>query len=84
MTVVELIRILSDMPPNMKVFHIWDGEPRTEINFVWLSKKGVITADSGEVVYDKDARPDWADDSEYWNTPENGGAHKWNGLNAPR
>ena len=58
MTIKELIFNLSRMPPEAKVFHIWDGEPRTEIQLVWLSKRGdVMTSDYDQVVYSNEARP---------------------------
>ena len=58
MTIKELIFNLSRLPPEAKVVHIWDGEPRTEIQLVWLSKRGdVMTSDYDQVVYSNEARP---------------------------
>ena len=58
MTVFELIAILQTMHKNKKVYHLWDGEPRTEIEVVYLSKNGdVITADIGENCYNKKNLP---------------------------
>ena len=72
MKVKELIRELQKMPQGAKVYHLWDGEPRTEINVVYESKNGrVITADFMEVCYSTDARPKdapSAEQDEYWQT----------------
>lgn len=58
MKVKELIKKLETMPQDAEVFHLWDGEPRTKIVHVWLSKNGnVITSDSGEVCYSTESRP---------------------------
>lgn len=58
MTVKELIEELKKMPQDARVFHIWDGEPRTAINVVYEAKSGhVMTADFNEVVYSDCARP---------------------------
>lgn len=71
MTAAELIAELSKLPPDAKVWHLWDGELRTEINFVWLSKGGdVVTADYDQVAYSDDARPIDAPNIEHWETPE--------------
>jgi hypothetical protein len=74
MTVVELIEKLKKMPPRARVFHIWDGEPRTGINIVYKSRCGaVMTADWGEVVYSTNARPKDAPTSEenkHWCLPD--------------
>lgn len=49
MTVKELQKILRTMPPNARVFHLWDSEPRTPIDYVYLSKTGhVITSAYGQ------------------------------------
>lgn len=74
MTVAELIETLKAMPSDARVFHAWDGAARTEIEHVWVARSGnVITADSGEVVYDTDDRPvtaPTAEQNRYWSTPE--------------
>lgn len=76
MKVCELIAILNTMPAEAKVLHLWDGEARTEIQHVWLSKSGkVITADTGMVCYSTPDRPLGAPTSGeeiYWRTPETG------------
>jgi hypothetical protein len=75
MTVKELIIELQKMPQEARVFHLWDGEPRTAINIVYETKNGrVMTSDYEMVCYSTDARPKDAPTSEedrYWNTPEN-------------
>jgi len=73
MKVKDLIDSLQSMPKEAKVFHLWDGHARTEINHVWLSKIGhVITADNGEVCYSDGDRPIDAPTTKqkcYWTTP---------------
>lgn len=73
MQVKELIEKLKTMPQDAEVKHLWDGDPRTTINFVWLSKGGVvITADYDEVCYSGINRPRGAPSSGedlYWSTP---------------
>lgn len=74
MTVAELIEALRLMPQDATVWHVWDGGPRTEIQFVWTARVGnrVITADVSENCYDDDDRPANAPterQSPYWSTP---------------
>ncbi len=59
MKVKQLIKELKKMPQNAKVYHIWDGEPRTEINHVYFSKSGkVMTLDDiNEKVYTDKHKP---------------------------
>ena len=70
MKVRELIEALKQMPPNADVYHIWDGEPRTEINVVYKDRTGrVMTADTNMVCYSTDARPKGApteEENPYW------------------
>lgn len=72
MTVEELIIQLKKMPPKARVFHLWDGEPRTAINVVYETKNGcVMTADYEMVCYSTNARPKDAPTTEqdrYWKT----------------
>lgn len=73
MTVRELITALQKMPQDARVFHLWDGEPRTAINVVYEANNGnVITSDFEEVCYSVSARPkgdSTAEEDEYWKTP---------------
>lgn len=71
MRVKELITELEKMPMDAEVLHVWDGEARTGIEFVWLAESGyVITADFGELVYSVKSRPPSADKNDrYWVTP---------------
>ena len=70
----ELIAALQEMPPDAEVWHLWDGEARTQIRHVWLSLGGrVITADSGMVCYTGSTRPRTAPTAEedlFWETPD--------------
>jgi hypothetical protein len=74
MNVRDLMRVLAIMPEDAKVFHLWDGEARTEIEHVWLSRGGtVVTADFDMVSYSNEDRPTDAPTEEhdpYWRTPE--------------
>jgi hypothetical protein len=71
-TAEELITLLAEMPPNAQVFHLWDGELRTEIQHVWLTRDGRIgTSDDREVCYSTEDRPVDAPTTEenpYWST----------------
>jgi len=67
MTAEKLIEALKDMPPNAEVKHLWDGEPRTTIQNVWLSRDGdVVTSDFSQVCYSRGARPEKAPEETYW------------------
>lgn len=72
MIVKDLIEKLKELPQDARVFHLWDGEPRTAINVVYETKNGeVMTADYGQVCYSSSARPKDAPNSEeyrYWET----------------
>ena len=75
MEVRELIKQLKKLPQNARVFHLWDGEPRTAINVVYETKNGnVMTADYESVCYSENARPKNAptvEQERYWATEEN-------------
>jgi len=75
MNVQELISVLKEMPPDANVTHLWDGELRTNIEFVWLAKNNnVVTADFAEACYSDGARPVSApsrEECKRWCTPEN-------------
>jgi hypothetical protein len=58
MKVEQLIKALEALPKDADVYHLWDGEARTGINYVWLSRGGdVVTADYGMVCYSEETRP---------------------------
>lgn len=63
------------MPQNANVFHLWDGELRTEINIVYESKdEKVVTADYEHVCYSTESRPKNAptyEENRYWKTDIN-------------
>lgn len=74
MKVNELIDELKNMPKDLEVWHLWDGEARTIINHVWVSMDGkrVITADDNEACYSNNTRPKNSPKSSknlFWNTP---------------
>lgn len=75
MKVRELIDALAGMPPDADVYHLWDGDPRTEIVHVWLARNGtaVVTADRGETCYDEAFRPaSVPPEPAQWRTPGHG------------
>lgn len=43
MTVAELIKILELMPESAEVQMHWDGEPRTDVEAVWLTQAGTVS-----------------------------------------
>lgn len=73
MKVKDLIQALKNMPDDADVLHLWDGEPRTAIEHVWLARDGsVITADFNMVCYSNAPRPSDAPttaEEPYWSTP---------------
>lgn len=73
MQVSELIEALKRMPQDAYVWHLWDGEARTQVKHVWLSRSGrVITSDAGMVCYTESTRPSNAPteaEDKYWKTP---------------
>jgi hypothetical protein len=70
MKVKQLIELLQTMPPDADVWHLWDGEPRTEIQMAWVTRDGaVITADYDAVCYSPENRPIDAPDDRYFSTP---------------
>ena len=81
MKVHELIAALALMPKNSEVLHLWDGEARTAIEYVWLSRSGcVITSDFHQVCYSNASRPydaPTAEEEPYWTV---GGEEKYGEL----
>lgn len=75
MKVEQLIKALEALPKDADVYHLWDGEARTGINHVWLSRGGdVVTADYGMVCYSEETRPADAPtkaQDPYWETARN-------------
>lgn len=63
MKVKDLIKELEKMPQDASVWHIWDGEPRTEIEMVYKAKNGdVMTISEGMPCYTDEFRPEGAPD----------------------
>jgi hypothetical protein len=81
MTVKELIKELKKLPQDARVFHLWDGEPRTAINIVYKSKNGrIITSDFDMVCYPGSARPLDApieEEDRYWHTDKAPEGYNW-------
>lgn len=74
MTAKELIAMLAKMPPDARVFHLWDGGLGTEIEHVWLTRSGNVgTGDNDHVCYETEDRPvdaPTAEEDRYWHTPD--------------
>jgi len=74
MKVSSLIQKLSALPPEAEVGYVWDGEVRSNVEFVWLARDGsVVLADYGHVLYSDLQRPFDAPttmENRYWRTPE--------------
>jgi hypothetical protein len=74
MKVKDLIEQLQKMPQDAEVYHLWDGEPRTRVNVVYVSKSGhVITADFSQDSDSTESRPINAPsvkEQQYRQTPE--------------
>ena len=73
MTVEQLIIELKKMPnQKARVYHLWDGEPRTEINYIYHSRSGdVVTSDFSENCYSIENTPENADIIGLcWKTPK--------------
>ena len=70
MNVRVLISALSSMPLETKVVCVWDGEPRSDIDDLWLAKDGyVVLISKNESCYSDGARPKDAPTSKerpYW------------------
>ena len=77
MKVRALIEALKSMPPDADVTHLWDGEPRTAVEIVYLARGGfVVTSDFDMVCYSEESRPKDAPtekDDPYWQTPNKEG-----------
>ena len=72
MTVEKLIEALQEMPKDAQVWQLWDGELRTQVEVVYLSKSGkVVTSDFEMVCYAGNSRPVDAPgekEDRYWET----------------
>lgn len=61
MTVAELIKNLQTFPQDKQVQYVWDGDPRSIVDFVWLARNKEIVVLSGEGEYvSEDFAPDGA------------------------
>lgn len=62
MRVKRLKEILQTMPDDAFIRYIWDGEPRSDVQNVWLSKSGIVMiSDDNSTVYQEDSIPINAD-----------------------
>lgn len=58
MKVSNLIEVLKTLPPDANVKYVWDGSPRSDAAFVYLSNGGdVIIADYDEYVCENETMP---------------------------
>ena len=74
MNVQQLIEKLKQMPPDSKVFMVYDGGARGAIEQVWVARSGgVLLAVNDDVVYSDRDRPFDAPseyEEKYWSTPK--------------
>ena len=75
MTVARLLAALARMPLTADVRYVYDGEARSDVDHVWLSRDGhVVLAQSDEPVYSKESQPSNAvEEDGYWYTPVQNG-----------
>lgn len=68
MTVTELIDKLLTMPKDADCGYAWEGEVRSTVRYVWLSKDGEVVISDGNIIYSDKSRPKGAPDgrSPYW------------------
>ena len=73
MTVIEMIGLLNALPRNAEVWILSNGEPRLQVENVWLSKDGrAMVSEACEVCYSDGARAIGAptpSEEPYWQTP---------------
>lgn len=55
----ELIKALELMPPDANVKYVWDGEARSDAEYVYVARNGdVIIMDYDECVFSTKYRPE--------------------------
>lgn len=57
MTVKELISALQKMPSDLNVGYIWDGQDRSDVQYLWISCCGRLVLSDGDYVYYDADRP---------------------------
>ena len=76
MKVRRLIEKLKLMDQDAEVYHLWDSEPRTAIERVYMGKTGLcITADFNQGACSNEGRPKNAPtfkQLQYWSTRDKG------------
>jgi len=70
MKVKDIIKFLNTVDQEKEVWHVWDGEPRSKIEAMWVARNGnIISGPIGEPVYSEESRPDGApfeEEDRYW------------------
>lgn len=71
MTVKDLIDQLAGYPSDLDVWYVWDGLARSPVELTWRSRNGqVVLSTWDDTVYDRNDRPDNADEDPYWRPKE--------------
>lgn len=66
MKVKELIEKLKVMPEDAELLYVWDGLPRSSVDYLWLSIDGdVILCDQYQSVRPTGARPEGSPSEKY-------------------
>ena len=70
MKVKTLIEKLKELPQDAKVYHLWDGEPRSKISVVYKARNGnIITSGLNQICYSTESRPIYApteEENQFW------------------
>lgn len=61
MKVKDVIKFLSTVDQEKEVWHVWDGQPRSKIEAMWVARNGnIISGPLDECVYSEEYRPNSA------------------------
>lgn len=68
----RLTQLRDEHGPDVEVWSIWDGEPRSLIDHAWMArdKSKICMAEANDVVYSNESRPEWASNEHRWMTPK--------------
>lgn len=69
LTVSQLITALEKLPGDAKVGYVWDGDVRSEVEYVWLSRSGMVVLDNDCYVADPQSRPEGTPTDAGWWVP---------------
>jgi len=58
MNVKQVIEQLQTLPKDANVFYVWDSEPRSEVEEIYVAQSGkVILKTEDDVVYNENEKP---------------------------